>query len=144
VTEFAVLTVEVEPHATTAPNPGDLLRGDANGADRYAFVIRGNGAWVVGKALIPPGGTSAKQSGLARGSVNIRAHQTLHLRFECSGPEQPGSTGKVTLKFLINGKRVATVTDATSPLPVALPAAVAMEVDGMGAASFSNIAVAQL
>lgn len=105
---------------------------------RYAFLIRGNGQWLVGKSLLP------NNTVLKSGSVKIRPNETFHLRFECSGPEQPGPTGTVTGKFFINGKKVATVTDAMSALPVVLPAAVGLEVDHVGAASFSNMTVAQL
>jgi hypothetical protein len=143
--QLSAISAEVDMSLATPGSQGGLqCRGGANNTDRYAFMVRGNGSWVIGKALVPPGGTTATQSALAKGTVKVRPQQTVHLRFECSGPEQPGQTGKIALKFLINGKQVAAVTDAKSPLPVSLPAAVALELDGVGSASFSNMTVAQL
>jgi hypothetical protein len=106
---------------------------------RYVFLIRGGGTWVLGKSVAPSTNTP-----LAQGSAKIRPNQTVHLRAECSGPAQPGPAGTVTGRFFINGKKVATITDSKSALPVVLPAAVGMEVGANGAASFSNITVAQL
>jgi hypothetical protein len=132
--------IDVSP-ATPATLAGLNCRSGDIADNRYVFLIHGNGKWLVGKTVVtrvPP------NTILASGSVKAQAHETFHLRFECSGPEQPGPTGTVTLKFFINGKRVAMVTDAMSAWPVALPAAVGFEVEGAGAASFSNITVAQL
>jgi hypothetical protein len=106
---------------------------------RYVFLIRGGGTWVVGKSVAPSTNTP-----LAQGSAKVRPNQTVHLRAECSGPAQPGPAGTVAVRFFINGKKVATINDSKSALPVVLPAAVGMEVGANGAASFSNIAVAQL
>jgi hypothetical protein len=137
--QLSAISVDVDVSLATPTTLAGLnCRAGDTPDTRYAFLIRGNGQWLVGKSLSP------NNTMLASGSVKIRPHETFHLRFECSGPEQPGPTGTVTGKFFINGRKVATVTDAMSALPVVLPAAVGLEVDHVGAASFSNITVAQL
>jgi hypothetical protein len=125
---------------TSAPNQlaGLNCREGDTLDTRYVFLISDKGSWLMGKSVNP------NNTVLKRGTVKLRPNETVHLRAECSGPEQPGPSGKVTLKFFINGKTVATVTDATSALPVSLPASIGMEVDRTTTAAFSNITVAQL
>jgi hypothetical protein len=127
---------------TSAPNQlaGLNCRQGDTFDNRYVFLIASNGSWLIGKSTSPP----ATNTPLKRGTGKLRPNETVHLRAECSGPEQPGPSGKVTLKFFINGKNVATVTDATSALPVKLPGSIGMEVDRTTTAAFSNITVAQL
>jgi hypothetical protein len=133
------LSVDIDVSPATAKTTAGLnCREGATLDTRYVFLVKGSGGWVVGKSLYPA------NTPLKRGTVKIRPNQTVHLRIECSGPEQPGPTGTVTGKFFINGKKVATITDSTSALPVSLPATVGMEVEPMGAASFSNMTVATL
>jgi hypothetical protein len=107
---------------------------------RYAFLITSNGSWLIGKSTFPP----ATNTTLKKGTVKLRPNETVHLRADCSGPETPGPTGTVTLKFFINGKNVGTATDATSALPVTLHSSIGMELESTGQVAFSNITVAQL
>jgi hypothetical protein len=139
--QLSSTSVAVDVQFATPAAPGlaglNCREGDTLGT-RYVFLIR-DGRWVVGKSVNPNGTV------LKKGKLKIRPHETVHLQVECSGLDQPGPTGTVTLKFFINGKTVATVTDATSALPVTLPASIGMEVgNGRAAASFSNITVAQI
>jgi hypothetical protein len=124
------------------PTPATLAglncRAGATPDNRYALLVSGKGHWLVGKSVLP------NNTVLKSGAVKVPSSGTFHLRLECSGPQEPGATGTVTVKFFVNGKKVATVTDATSALPVVLPAAVGFEVDHLGSASFSNLTVAQL
>jgi hypothetical protein len=129
---------------TSAPNQlaGLNCRQGENTIDiRYSFLISDKGSWLIGKATSPP----ATSTVLKRGTGKLRPNETAHLRAECSGPETPGPSGKVTLKFFINGKNVGTVTDATSALPVTANSTIGLEVQRPGTtAAFSNITVAQL
>jgi hypothetical protein len=81
---------------------------------------------------------------LKKGPGKLRPNETVHLRADCSGPEQPGPSGKVTLKFFINGKNVGTVTDAKSALPVTDKSLIGMEVNQPGSVTFSNITITAL
>jgi hypothetical protein len=112
-------------------------RSGSDAVTRYAFLVTGTGDWVLGKT------SGSENNALKQGRVKTPANkQAFHLTFVCTGEEQPGTTGSVTLKFLIDGKQVVSFTDSTSALPVALPAAVGMEAD-VGSASFSNMVVKQ-
>ncbi len=112
-------------------------RSGSDSVTRYAFLVTGTGDWVLGKS------SSTENNTLKQGRLGAAGKKrSFHLTFVCSGEEQPGTTGSVTLKFLIDGKQVVSFTDPTSALPVSLPAAVGMEAD-VGSASFSNIVVKQ-
>jgi hypothetical protein len=138
-TQLSAISVAVDVSLATPTTLAGLdCRAGVTPDTRYAFLIGGNGRWLVGKSLLP------SNTVLASGSVKIRPNETFHLRYECSGPQQPGPTGTVSGKFFIDGKKVATFTDTMSALPVVLPAAVGLEVDHVGAASFSKITVAEL
>ena len=126
---------------TSAPQVAGLNCRNGDTIDtRYSFLVRPNGSWLIGKATSPPATTTV----LKKGTGKLRPNETAHLRAECSGPEQPGPSGKVTLKFFINGKNVGTVTDATSALPVTDKSLIGMEVNQPGSVTFSNITITAL
>jgi hypothetical protein len=136
--QLSAISVDINVSLANAKSTAGLNCREGNTIDtRYVFLV-GAGGWVVGKSLYPA------NTPLRRGSIKIPPNHPVHLRIECSGPGQPGPTGTVTGKFFINGKKVATITDSKSALPVTLPATLGMEVEPMGAASFSKITVAQL
>jgi hypothetical protein len=126
---------------TSAPQFAGLNCRQGDTIDtRYSFLVGPNGSWLIGKAVINQSNTKLKQGT----GKQLRPNETVHLRAECSGPEQPGPSGKVTLKFFVNGKNVGTVTDATSALPVTDKSNIGLEINVPGSVAFSNVTITAL